>query len=197
MRKARTPKPKIVIKHAVSKDMKEIAQDLIGDLCGVLKDVPIEYILKTRTNSDTGKSVDPKVGECLGPVQAANAVDRDIHKRGFRVILSGNWWEKATKEDRRAAVHYQLCRCAPVNGKPTVAKPDFVGFESNVRHFGCWTDSLKGAQKVMPQQLTLLGEDTPAAETKKRGRGGNAAHVDVAQPHQHQAASGAASPPPG
>lgn len=193
-------KAKITTKHAVSKEMKEIAQGLIADLCGVLKDQPIEYVLKTRQNADTNEIVLPRVGECLGPVQAANALERDIHKRGFRIVLSGNWWAKATPELRRAAVYHQLCHCYPDNGKPKILKHDFEGFRSELKASGCWTDSLREAQKVMPGQLTLIGEEegakpAEAAAPANIKRGANNAHIDVATPLQpNQAAAAGAAP---
>jgi len=165
MRKPRKPKHRTEIQQ--SQTLKELATDIIVDDFSGLKNANIEYVMKTRLNVDDGLIAPPLEKDQTNPgtASAASAVDQSVHHRHFRIQVNGNWWEKATSEQRQALLHHLLCHCWYVDGKPRLVKHDFCGFVSEVRHHGAWTRELRHFEDAMKQQvLPLEPESAGAAE---------------------------------
>jgi len=160
------PKTKITTEREVSDELRNIGQDLIGEFCPTLRDASIVFLMQTRINDDTGKAVLPRVNEKYGTARAMSLFHRMLHHEDFWIIISGNWWAKLDDRQKRAMLYRHLCACDMHNGKPILQKPDFVGYQSEIKHFGAWSAELGAAQEILAPQLSLeyLGEEEPAAE---------------------------------
>lgn len=158
-------KTKIVTEREESEALAKMAKPLIAKLCPNLKNAVIVYVMQTRQNDETGKVVEPKVGECMGKCQAAGTWDRLLYHWDFRITINGNHWAKLDAHQKKALVYHELCHCFMRNGKPSLQKHEFEGFVSELRHFGAWAADLEAVQEVLSPQLSLVedGEDGEGA----------------------------------
>jgi len=162
------PKSKIFTQTLKDDLLAEIGEELIEARFANLKDAKIDYLMKTRRNEATDKTVEPRVGEAMGSAKAASALDRMLHHWDFRLLVSGNWWAKLNAQQRRALLFHQLCHCFMAEGKPRLQRHEFDGFLSELRHFGPWASPLKEAQAALLQQSLEFAEEAdgekPAVE---------------------------------
>jgi hypothetical protein len=166
------PKSKIVT-HTLKDDLlAEIGEELIEAHFANLKGARILYLMKTRENEATDKVVEPRIGEAMGSAKAASMIDLvEAGHWHFRILVSGNWWEKLNAQQRRALLFHQLCHCFMAEGKPRLQGHEFDGFLSELRHFGPWASPLKAAQAALLQQSLEFAEEAdgekPAAEPER------------------------------
>lgn len=165
-------KTKISTEREVSDELRLIGQDLIAEMFPNLKNASIVYIMQTRINEDSGLAVAPRVAEKYGTVRAMSFLHRMLHHEDFWVVISGNWWARLDDHKKRGMLCRHLCSCDMHRGKPTIAKPDFVGYVVEVKHFGPWSEELTDAQSVLNPQLAmeLLTEDNGDADADAEER---------------------------
>ena len=165
LRKTPRPrKPKVKTAYYPAEDVQKIAETLIPECHGTLRDACIEYVFRTR--EDENQVIQPpRVQDARewGRASAANIVDQRLHHLHFRVVVNGNWWEAATAEQRRAAAYHLLCHCWLNEGRPQLVPHDFEGFKSEVDHFGPWSKDLAAFEASLKQErLPLETEPAPA-----------------------------------
>lgn len=164
MARIRVRKPKIKTAYYPGDEVRDIAEELIPEHHGNLRDACIEYIFQTREDENSVIQP-PRVQDAVrwGRVGAANVIDQRLRHLHFRVVMNGNWWEKASPEQREAAVHHLLCHCWLKEGKPVIQQHEFAGFVSEIRHYGAWSKELAAFEQEMSQQVLPLDEKPQAA----------------------------------
>ena len=165
LRKTPRPrKPKVKTAYYPAEDVQKIAETLIPECHGTLRDACIEYVFRTR--EDENQVIQPpRVQDARewGRASAANIVDQRLHHLHFRVVVNGNWWEKASEEQRLAAVDHLLCHCWLTEGKPVIQQHDFGGFVAEIKRRGGWSKELAAFEAAMAQQeLPLEPAGVPA-----------------------------------
>lgn len=166
----RKPKYRTVIEK--SESLQEVGQDLIKAHGMSLKSANIEYVMKTRLDVEKDTVAPPLEKDQLNPgtASACSAVDQTIHHSHFKLVVNGNWWEKADGAQKEALVYHLLCHLWFVEGKPRLVKHDFQGFVSEVREYGAWTPSLRHFQDAMKQTTLPLEAGEPAAAADGEGK---------------------------
>lgn len=167
---ARKPRTKISTTTERSEALAAVAKDIIADHMRLLADAKFEFLMKTRQNDDTGKTVLPRVGETMGKVSKAGAIDRLLHHYDFRVMVNGNWWAELNDKQKRALTFHLLCHCEMAGGKPLMNKHDFEGFVTELEHFGAWVKELAQIRSQLLQQPLQFEEREGAVPTAGAAR---------------------------
>ena len=152
-KRRRTSKPKTKTVIEARDDIRDIGRDLIADHFPGLKHAAIEYVSRTVEQED-GTVPPPKAGVIrLGKAQVCNVFEQVLHKRHFRLVINGNWWEHAPKDKREALLFHQLCHCDLVQGKPRIARHEIEGFVAELGQYGTWTSDLEAMQAALQPRL--------------------------------------------
>jgi len=161
----RKPKANVKTSCYEADAVQEIAAGLIPEFHGTLKSASIEYFFLTREDEDTQKILPPRAQDALrfGRVQVADKVSQEAEHWHFRLVLNGNWWEKATPEQKLGAVDTLLAACWMREGRPLKVQPDVRGvFLGVYKRRGAWSKELADFAAALAQQELPL-EPAPAA----------------------------------
>jgi hypothetical protein len=168
MRIPRPKKPKIKTTYYEAPEVRDIAEDLIPEFHGTLRDATFEYCFQTREDETSviqpPRSID---AQKFGRVQAMGAPDQKMRHLHFRMFINGNWWEHASAEQREASVDALLCRCWLKEGKPVIMPYEFKGMVAEVKRRGAWSKELADFEAARSQQELPFADDEKSVAKKK------------------------------
>ena len=143
---ARPRKAKVRTQVYESDEIKAIAEELIPEFHGLLKEARFWFGTEVREDVSTEKVLEPRVQDWMkwGRIEVANKVDLEVEHWHFRLILQGNAWERMSDEDKIGSVDWMLAKCEMRNGKPRKSPGDAPEFYAAVyRRRGPFNKSLQ------------------------------------------------------
>jgi|GEM_PF-6829238 len=150
-------KAKAKVKTSVypADDVQAIAEELIPELHGTLRNAAMKYVFITREDTGTEKVLPPRVQGCLrfGRVKVADKVARATEHWDFELRVNGNAWERATDAQKIGYVDWLLASCQMVEGLPKKSPADVHEvFLAVYKRRGQFTKELQDFAAAMAQQ---------------------------------------------
>jgi len=177
----RARKSKVRTQVYKSDEIKAIAEELIPEFHGLLKEARFWFGVETREAVDTERVIEPRVQDWMkwGRIEVANKVDLEVEHWHFRVIINGNAWERMNDEEKIGSVDWLLAKCEMRNGKPGKSPGDAPEFYAAVyRRRGPFNKSLqvieaavKGTKAPRDVGTLDLEDDAGGAEEKAQKPG--------------------------
>lgn len=197
------------MQYEISEEVEKVANKLIKEHLHDLSSKKIVYVCQEKKDDKTGVAVaqmrkgKPIIADIklIGGLNAflASGVDRTDHNgpTPFAVmVVSRHAWNLLNPEQRKAAVHQQLCRLDYDidTGKPSLVEYDVKEMSVIAKLYGAWNDDLAAFLKVAKQHplfedldnqpTTAPIEQTASAEAKNQAKvlkgGGNGKEPDKA-----------------
>lgn len=156
---AKKPKKKVRTTVYEAEEVAAIAEELIPEFHGTLRGCSIEYVCITREDANTDAVLPPRAQDAarFGRIEVANKADLAMDHWHFRMVVNGNWWEKATDEQKVGAVDTLLAQCWMNEDRPVRVRPDVQGvFLAVFKRRGAWSKELEQFEAALAQQTLAL-----------------------------------------
>lgn len=168
------------MQYEKSDEVAKVANRVIKDHCHDLASKNIVYVAQEKKDDKTGVAVaqmrkgKPIIADIkiVGGLNAflASGIDRTDHNgpTPFAVmVVSRHAWNLLTPEQRKAAVHQQLCRLDYDldTGKPSLIEYDVKEMSVIAKLYGAWNDDLATFLKVAKQHPLFEDIENQPAHT--------------------------------
>lgn len=187
------------MQYEISDDVERVANKVIKDHLSDLGNKKIVYITQEKKDDKTGVAVaqmrkgKPIVADIkiIGGLNAflASGVDRTDHNGPTPfpcLVVSRHAWNLLKPEQRKAAVHQQLCRLDYDidTGKPSLVEYDVKEMSVIAKIYGAWNDDLATFLKVAKQHPLFEDlENQPATQPVEQSAAtGNGKATKVVKP---------------